>query len=144
MPQSARKTHWWSTGGPWGTGLLLLGVAVTVQGISYTSPRPHNEMPAPLHALATAIPFSILGAVWIAAGLWAVWKALTPPQQHRDVVPVVTVTSLWALTYLAYWLVVGIGWGEWTREWVGGVGWGSLTVLIISWGRCVNPPVRRR
>ena len=142
MPTNARKKHLIGTGGPWGTGLLLLGVAVTVIGISYAAPRP-GGLSGPLRALTSVVPMQVWGGLWIGAGLYAIWKALTPPQKHRDVWPIVAVTSLWAATYLAYWLVLGVAYGSWTRAWTAGVAWGALTVLIVSWGRCVNPPVRR-
>lgn len=142
MPTNARKTHLFSTGGPWGTGLLLLGVAVAVLGMDQVTA--HRSVAAdPVRALSKFIPLWVLGGLWVAAGLWSIWKALTPPQRHRDVLPVVAITALWALTYLAFWLVTGLAYGQWTREWTGGVGWGALTMLIISWGRCVNPPRRQ-
>lgn len=142
MPTSARKKHRVGTGGPWGTGLLLLGVAVAVQGVGYITPRPEGLTGA-LRALSSIAPIQVWGGLWVAAGLYAVVKALRPPQKHRDVWPVVAVTSLWSAAYLAYWLVAAVFYGELTRSWTSGVAWGSLTVLIVSWGKCTNPPVTR-
>jgi hypothetical protein len=142
VPTNARKRHRIGTGGPWGTGLLVLGIAVTVQGISYVAPR-DSPLSGPLRALSSVIPFEVFGALWVAAGLYAIWKALHPPQQHPDVWPIVGVVSLWAFTHLAYWLVLGVGYGSWTRAWTSGVAWGMLGAYIISQSRCVNPPAGR-
>lgn len=143
MPEHARKTSWYSTGGPWGSGLLLLGIAVAVQGIGYASAQPRH-LPAPLEALTATVPPWVWGALWVAAGLWSIWQALTPPQRHLDVLPAVGVLSLWAGAYLVYWLDVGIVRGDWTRGWSAALGWGMLAGLVVSWGRCVNPPAGPR
>lgn len=142
MPTSARRGHRIGTGGPWGSGLLLLGVAVIVQGIGYTTARP-SRLPAPLEVLSEYVPPWAWGLLWMAAGAWSIWKALTPPQQHWEVLPVVGVLLLWSAAYLMHWLILGLGFGEWTRGWSAAVGWGMLAGLIIAWGRCVNPPTAR-
>jgi hypothetical protein len=143
VPTSARKKHLIGTGGPWGTGLLLLGVAATVQGIGYTTAKP-GHLPEPIAVLSRYVPPAVWGGLWIAAGLWSVWKALTPPQQHWEALPVVGVLLLWAAAYLFYWLILGMAYGHWTRTWQGAVGWAMLAGLVMSWSRCVNPPQLRR
>lgn len=138
MPTNARRQHRIGTGGPWGTGLLLLGVAAVAQGVGYATRRP-SSLPEALADLAA--PIQVWATAWVLAGLWAVWKALTPPQKHTDVWPIVGVTSLWSAAYLVHWLILGIK-GDWTQQWTSAVAWGSLATLIICFGRCVNPPRR--
>lgn len=139
MPTNARKKHRIGTGGPWGSGLLLLGIAVVVQGIGYTTATPEQLSPT-LAALSQVVPPLAWGLCWIAAGAWSIWQALTPPQRHLDVLPVVGVVLLWSAAYLIHWLILGLTEGEWTRYWSAAVGWAMLGGLIICWGRCVNPP----
>lgn len=127
------------TGGPWGTGLLLLGIAVTVQGIGYVASH-GQRLPGPLAALSAYVPAWVWGLLWIAAGLWSIWKALSPPQRNRDVLPVVGVLCLWSAAYLMWWLSSGLGDGHWTRAWSAALGWAMLAGLVMCWGRCVNPP----
>lgn len=136
MPTNARKRHRFGTGGPWGSGLLLLGIAVFAQGIGYGL-RSKGSVPDPIERLA--LPVQAWAVLWVAAGLWCIWQALTPPQKHTDVWPVVGITCLWAGAYAVHWLVLGFH-GEWTSTWSGAVSWGGLACLIISWARCVNPP----
>jgi len=143
MPTTARKTSWYSTGGPWGTGLLWLGVAVTAQGVGYAT-ADSARLPRPLEVLTAIVPPWAWGLLWIAAGVWSIWQALTPPQRNLDVLPVVVVLSLWSAAYLVFWLIFGAAWGHWTREWSGALGWGMLAALIACWGRCVNPPTGAR
>ncbi|TYP82081.1 hypothetical protein [Blastococcus xanthinilyticus] len=143
MPTTARKQHRIGTGGPWGTGLLLLGVAAIAQGIGYLVPRTAG-LPGALDALGTYVPIQVGGIFWIAAGAYAVAQALTPPQSHHDVWPLVVMTSLWSLAYLVHWSILAVADGNLTRQWTSGVAWGSLAALIICWGRCVNPPTKQR
>ena len=144
MPTNARARHRIGTGGPWGSGLLLLGVAVTVQGIGYTTATP-GRLPGALEALSEYVPPYAWGCLWIVAGLWSVWKALTPPQQHWEILPVVGVLSLWAAAHLIWWLLLGVVDGDWTRSWSGALGWAMLASFVAVMSRCVNPPsVSRR
>lgn len=129
------------TGGPWGTGLLVLGMAVTVQGVGYLTARP-RDLSSPLAALSEYVPPLAWGLLWMAAGLWSIWQALTPPQRSLDVLPVVGVLSVWSAAYLMYWLIRGLAEGTWTRAWSTAIAWAMLALLIVSWGRCVNPPTR--
>ncbi len=138
VPTNARRHHRIGTGGPWGTGLLVLGVAALAQGAGYMLSS-KSSLPPALDLLG---PIGVWGALWVAAGIWSVWQALTPPQRNRDVWPMVGVLTLWAGAYFSYWLIVGIFDGEWTRSWTAAVAWGSLAGLVISLGRCVNPPTR--
>lgn len=136
MPTRAVKRHRIGTGGPWGTGLLLLGVAVLAQGVGYLL-RDSGHVPDAIRRLV--LPLWVWAFLWIAAGLWCIWQALTPPQSHTDVWPVVGITCLWTAAHAVHWLILGIG-GDWTWTWSSAVGWGGLACLIISWARCVNPP----
>ncbi|NUT08188.1 MAG: hypothetical protein HOV76_32445 [Hamadaea sp.] len=142
MPENARRRHLIDTGGPWGTGLLLLGVAVTVQGLAYLF-ADRGDLRGALAWIDRAIPVSTWGILWVLAGLWSIFRALTPPQRHIDVAPPVGVICLWAGIYFAHWLGQGFG-GDWTREWTAGVAWLSLAALLISWSRCINPPTGHR
>lgn len=136
MPTTARKRHRIGTGGPWGTGLLLLGVAVLAQGVGYGL-RSEDSIPPAIDRLM--LPIQAWAVLWVAAGLWCVLQALTPPQKHTDVWPVVGITCLWAAAYAVHWFILGCD-GDWTSDWSTAVGWGGLACLIISWARCVNPP----
>lgn len=139
MPTNAVRRHKVDTGGPWGTGLLLLGVAAIAQGIGYITTDP-AALPPALRSIG--LPMSLCGALWVLAGGYAITKALTPPQRHLDVWPLVAVTLAWALAYGLQWVVLAID-GDFTRDWSSSLAWGSLAVLIICWGRCINPPVRK-
>lgn len=138
MPTHAHKRHRVGTGGPWGTGLLVLGIAVTVQGIGYVTATP-DRLPPALDVLSEYVPPWVWGCLWMAAGLWSIWQALTPPQRHLDVLPVVGVIALWCAAYLMYWLMAGLN-GDWTRGWSSALGWGMLGGYIASMARCLNPP----
>jgi hypothetical protein len=139
VPTTARKKHWIGTGGPWGTGLLTLSLAAIVIGAGYIG-RPRHDVPEALRALA--IPVWVLGALWIAAGIYGTWKALRPPQHHRDVWPFAGLTFLWSAAYVARWIIEA-AYGDWTTTWTGAVVWAAFGGLVISWGgRCVNPPQR--
>ena len=144
MPTTARKKHKIGTGGPWGSGLLLLGIGVPLQGIGYVASSP-GRLPDALAELSQVVPPWAWGVLWIAAGLWSVWQALTPPQRPSDVLPAVGVLLIWSAAYLVYWLIQGID-GEWTRSWSSAAAWGMLAGFVACAGRCVNPPttVRRR
>ena len=140
MPTNARARHRIGTGGPWGTGLLILGLAVLVQGIGYTTAT-RGRLPSALEALSEYVPPYAWGCLWIVAGAFSIFWALTPPQRHWQVSPVVGVLCLWSAAYFLYWLAMGFGHGVWTRSWSAAVGWGMLAGLIICWSRCVNPPI---
>lgn len=141
MPTNAVRRHAIGTGGPWGTGLLVLGVAATAQGVGYLVPR-KDDLPNALGALSTYVPIWVGGLFWIAAGVYAITQALTPPQKHHDVWPLAAMTALWALAYLVHWALVAVFDGELTRAWTSGIAWGSLSALTVCWGRCVNPPIK--
>lgn len=139
MPRNARKTRWYSTGGPWGTGLMLLGVAVLVQGLAYMT-ADDRQLRAALTWIDHAVPIAGWGLLWICAGIWSIWRGLSPPQRHIDLVPPVGVICLWGGFYFAYWLTNGLTEGVWTRDWTSAVAWGSLASVLICFGRCINPP----
>jgi hypothetical protein len=141
VPTSAHKTRWWSTGGPWGTGLLLLGIGVTMQGVAYLIGDPTELNPA-LRWVNHGIPIRAWALVWITAGAYSILRALTPPQKHTDVAPVVGIISLWAAIYLVFW-IYNAWHGHVGREWTATVAWASLGALVVSWSRCVNPPTGR-
>ena len=140
MPTNAVKRHRIDTGGPWGTGLLLLGVAAVAQGIGYATTTP-DRLPHALQSIG--IPVAVCGVLWVIAGAYAIAKALNPPQRHADVWPIVAITLGWSLAYGLQWAVDALD-GHLTRDWSSAVAWGSLAALIICWGRCVNPPTRER
>lgn len=141
MPTNARALHRVGTGGPWGSGLLLLGCALTVQGISYMAADPH-ELRSALAWIDQGVPVRAWALLWIGAGLYSIFKALTPPQRHSELAPAVGVVCLWAAIYALYWLVQGCTDGVWSRDWTAAVAWGGLACVLISFGRCVNPPRR--
>ena len=141
MPTNARKQHFIGTGGPWGTGLLLLGVALTVQGIAYMCSAP-GELRSALAWINQGVPVRGWALLWIGAGGYSIVKALTPPQRHIELAPAVGVICLWGGIYAVYWLTLGITEGVWTRDWTTAVAWASLAAVLISLGRCVNPPRR--
>jgi RsiW-degrading membrane proteinase PrsW (M82 family) len=143
VPENARKYHWYSTGGPWGTGLAILGVAVTVQGVSYID-TPQDDLRSALAWVNDFVPIAGWGLLWVAAGVWSLWKAFTPPQRHSDITPPVAVISLWSGLYAGYWLYMLLADGQLTRDWVSAVAWGSLAAVLIFFGRCNNPPRRLR
>lgn len=138
MPTNARRRRPFDPGGPWGTGLLLLGISAVVQGAAYTLELGAN-MSNPLLALGEWTPLWMWGVAWAIAGLYAIAKALRPPQHHTDVLPVVVLITVWSSAYLVYW-ATGVAVGNWTREWAPGVAWGFLGAYIVAMARCVNPP----
>lgn len=141
MPTTARKTRWYSTGGPWGTGLLLIGVAAVVIGVTYVGRPAHDLQPA-LAWVSKAAPISAWAVLWILAGIYSIVRALMPPQRHHDIAPCVFVISLWAAFYGIYWLSMGLVHGQWTRDGVSCLVWATMAGMLLSFGRCVNPPRR--
>lgn len=139
MPTNARRLHKVGTGGPWGSGLLILGLIVTMIGFSFATAEPADLAPA-LAWIDQAVPVRLWAHLWICVGLYSIWKALTPPQRHIDLAPAVGVFSLWSAMYGMYWLVSGAVEGEWTRGWMAAVVWGAFAAVLICFGRCVNPP----
>jgi hypothetical protein len=143
VPENARKTRWYSTGGPWGTGLLLLGCVWVIVGMSWITRRP-GALPEALAWINRALPISAWAVLWVVAGAYSIIRALLPPQRHIDLAPAVFVASLWGGFYATYWLIRGIDDGAWTRDWVSALIWGCVAGLLVCFGRCVNPPRRRR
>jgi hypothetical protein len=141
VPTNATRRRRIDTGGPWGTGLLLIGVVSLVIGITYIA-RPAGAMQPALAWVSKAAPISAWAVLWILAGLYSVGRALMPPQRHRDIAPCVFVISLWAAFYGLYWLSMGLVHGQWTRDGVSCLVWASMAGLLLSFGRCVNPPRR--
>lgn len=138
MPERARRRRRIDTGGPWGTGLLILSVAFFMLGVGYIT-RPDRQVPDALAALT--IPRMVWGSLWLAAGLYGAWKALTPPQHHRQVWPFAGLTSLWAGAYFVHWLLNGIRFNNWLDpSWQSGFLWAAFAGVILTWGgRLVNP-----
>lgn len=137
MPTNARKRHLIGTGGPWGTGLLLLGLGCIANGIGYIAAN-RSGLPDAIRDLSDRAPMWVWGGLWIAAGVYSVWKALRPPQRHVDVWAAVVITSLWSVTYFVAWLANAVQ-GDFTREWTSSLAWGMLAGVISCLGRCVNP-----
>jgi hypothetical protein len=69
-----------------------------VQGIAYLIGNPH-DLGAALRWVGHGIPIRGWSVLWILAGLYSIVRALTPPQRHTDVAPVVAVVFLWAAIY---------------------------------------------
>jgi hypothetical protein len=113
-----------------------------VQGVAYLIGDP-NDLAAALRWLGHGIPIRAWALVWIAVGVYSIVRALTPPQKHTDVAPVVAVITLWSACYLVFWTYNALH-GHMGREWTASVAWASLGALIVSWSRCVNPPTGRR
>lgn len=139
MPTNARRRHPLDVGGPWGGALLVWGLGTTAQGVAYIVAR-RDELRTALAWIDRGIPIAAWGALWVAAGLFSIFKALTPPQRHNDVAPIVLVTALWSACYFVYWLYRGLWASDWTRDWTAGTAWGSVCIALICFGRCVNPP----
>lgn len=142
MPTTARRSRRNPTGGPWGAGLLCVGLALTAQGIAYMAAKP-DELRTALSWINAAVPIAGWGLLWVGAGVYSVWTALRPPQRHGDLIPAVAVISLWAAFYGAYWLYTGLIRDCWTRDWTASLAWGSLAAVLICFGRCNNPPTGR-
>lgn len=137
MPTNARRRHAIDTGGPWGTGLLLLGIGLIIQGLGYIAAN-RSGLPDALQEISDGIPMWVWGSLWISAGTYSTWKALHPPQRHIDVWAAVAITSLWSSAYLIAWIVNAVQ-GDLTREFFSALGWGMLAGVIICLGRCTNP-----
>ena len=142
VPTNATKDRWFSTGGPWGSGLLMLGIALTVQGISYMTADPADLRPA-LEWIDQAVPVSAWGTAWVIAGVYSMWMAFTPPQRHVELAPGVGVICLWSAIHTCFWAIQGFQEQVWTRDWTAGVAWGVLAAVLICFGKCINPPTRR-
>ena len=143
MPESAQRNHPIDTGGPWGTGLLIAGLGSVVLGCFYVFGSLSTMPPALQWLDSDGLPVAALGSLWIIAGGFAVFEALTPPQRHWHIAPVVAVMSLWSGLYTAHWLVFTLL-GQPNHDWQGAVVWGLFAAMLINGGRCVNPPRRRR
>lgn len=135
-----RRPH---TGGPWGTGLLLLGVALTAQGGAYVASDRQDLRTALAWVDHGLVPISGWGLLWVAAGLWSIIRALTPPQRYLDLVPALSVLILWAAFYTLHWLIFGLVDGLWSRGWIAAVLYVSFAGVLASFGYCVNPPKGR-
>lgn len=142
MPTTARKKHLIGTGGPWGTGLLLMGVVSIVIGAAFITRAPANLSPA-LAWIGQAIPISAWSALWVVSGAYNVVRSLMPPQRHMDLAFSVFVISLWASFYGTYWIWMAVH-GVFTREWLFAVIWGCMAGMLVSFGRCVNPVARQK
>jgi hypothetical protein len=90
------------------------------------------------------VPIAGWGLLWVAAGVWSLWKAFTPPQRHSDITPPVAVISLWSGLYAGYWLYMLLADGQLTRDWTPRWPGGHLPAVLIFFGRCNNPPRRFR
>lgn len=143
MPTNARKQHRIGTGGPWGSGLLCLGVATTVQGVAYMAAKP-DELRSALAWINQAVPIQGWGLLWLGAGVYSMLCALSPPQRHGELIPAVGVISLWSAFHWVFWLYSGTTLGHWTRDWTAALAWMSLAAVLVFFGRCINPPTGRR
>lgn len=131
------------TGGPWGTGLLLLGVALAAQGAAYVESDAGDLRGALAWIDGSTVPIAGWGLLWVAAGVWSVIRALTPPQRYLDLMPALGVLILWGAFYALHWLAFGIIDGTWSRSWVPAVLYVSFAGVLGSFGWCVNPPKGR-
>ena len=111
-------------------------------GLFYVFSSP-GALQAPLQWINADIPIAALGSLWLAAGAFAVFQALTPPQQHWHIGPIVAVMCLWSGIYAAHWVVFTAN-GAHNYDWLGALVWALFAAMLICWGRCVNPPQRRR
>ena len=137
MPTSARRRHRFDTGGPWGTGLLLLGIGLVANGLGYIAAN-RSGLPPAIQEIGDPVPMWVWGSLWISAGAYSTYKALNPPQRHIDVWAAVAITSLWASSYFIAWLINAVQ-GDLTREWSSSLAWAMLAGVISCLGRCVNP-----
>jgi len=142
MPESAHRRRRIDTGGPWGSGLLVLGILVATYGLSLMFARP-EELRGALAWINGTIPLTGWALPWLAAGLWSIGRALWPPQRHIDVAPAVGVLCLWAGIYATFWVLTGLQ-GTWTRDWTGALIFFAFAGLVIEFSQCVNPPGRSR
>lgn len=137
MPPGEQPGHRLRTGGPWGTGLLLLSIASITLGVGYLA-RPMRDIPPALRGLIS--PMWLWSLLWILAGAFGIWKSLRPPQRPGYLAPFAGLTFLWAAAYLIHWLIGGLH-GTWDSSWTGTVVWATFGALIICWGgKCINPP----
>lgn len=138
MPTNARKQHIIGTGGPWGTGLLYLGLFGIFYGFGNLL-RGEDLAPAALQEISETVPLEVWACGWLAAGLYAVSKALRPPQKHADTWPLVGMSIIWTGAFTVHWLIDGATGQGWSYEWLGGTVWLLLVGILVSWGRCINP-----
>jgi hypothetical protein len=125
-----------------GTGLLLLGVGVTVQGVAYLIGDPTSSTTR-CGGSTTASPS--------ARGRWCGSSPGRTPSCGRS--PLRRSTPTWhpssghlplgrhLLDLLG--LQRDLARGP-PRDWTAVLAWSSLGALIVSWSRCVNPPTGRR
>jgi hypothetical protein len=136
------KTSWYSTGGPWGTGLLLLGVAVTVQGVAYLIGDP-NDLGAALRWVGHGIPIR----VWRCCGSWPACTRSCGRSPRRRSTPTSRPRSPSSASGRPATSCSGSTTPSGSGMWAGTGRPGRVGVagaLIVSWSRCVNPPTGRR
>lgn len=124
MPTNAHRRRRIDTGGPWGTGLLLLGAGLILNGFGYIAADPRG-LPDALKEISEYAPIWAWGVLWMAAGSYSIIKALSPPQRHIDVWAAIAITSLWSINYFISWLI-DVFEGDPTREWAGALSWAML------------------
>jgi hypothetical protein len=129
------------TGGPWGTGLLILGLTFVATGLGYVL-TPIYDLRPPLQWINVSPYFPVRGLawLWIGIGTYNIWESVTPPQRFLNLLPSIGLLILWSGIFYAYWVVYGVIYDTWTLEWQTGTLYNGFAGVLAAFGWCVNPP----
>lgn len=137
----ARRRRRIDTGGPWGSGLLFVGLGIIVLGINYLLETPDRLAGSPaLLWINEAVPIRGWGLLWLGVGLYSVWKALSPPQRHADMAPAIGILLVWSAIYGLYFTFDGLLYGLWGSDYRGALIYLMFAGCLFFYGQCTNPP----
>lgn len=131
--------------GPRGSALLAGAVIAAVHAVAYVDVDRGLTLPSGLDALDRAVP------LWVYAGLWATAMVVSTvgafrnrARRQRDWADawghglLSGLLTCWGLTYLLGW-VIDLTHGQPSRQWVFGVIYLAVAVLVSTSARMTNP-----
>lgn len=135
--------------GPRGSGLLAGAVLAGAHAVAYVDVSPSVPLPAGLDLLDQAVSLPVYAGAWAATALvaaWGSWRSRTGAQRdHADAWGhglVAAMLYLWGAAYVLGWAIAAATTGGADRQWVVGVLYLAVGLLIAAASRMTNPQPR--
>lgn len=136
--------------GPRGSGLLAGAVLAAAHAAAYVDVSPSVPLPAGLDLLDQAVSLPVYAGAWAATSLvaaWGAWRSRAGVQRdHADAWGhglVAGMLYLWGAAYLIGWTIAATTIGDGDRQWVVGVLYLAVGLLVAAASRMTNPQPRQ-